>query len=303
MAETPENGDAQKIPPKLTIRPREDAPPSNAQSDVPASAPVKNAVPPKTVSMKPPSAGIASKRETSRISLDEVMGEGPAGGERTIRLKPVGSVNPASTPVPNMVSQSAEPAQTTEAEVSAAKRKTSRISLDSVLGGAPEASTEGPKTIRLKRPSEAATVKLGQSSPPPAKSAAPAPAATPAAPAAAAQTGESSVDPEISPTRRKTIRVKRPSGGVKMKSSATPVEGEASATSEGPSSAPVAQTVKEDRPNWFFLVCEIAAVLVVCVAIYVFTSQTFGPNASMTELSYGAPEVFLSWPGRVSPPR
>ena len=304
MAETPENGDAQKIPPKLTIRPR-DGQPSDDESGANDAVPVKNAVPPKTVNMTPPpSIGSSSKKQTSRISLDEVMSGGPAGGEKTIRLKPVGSPQAASVAEPAVIrGPAAEPAQTTEAAATAAKRKTSRISLDSVLGGTPDPSAEGPKTIRLKRPSEAATVKLGQSSPSPVTNAPAKPAPKAPAPPVAKKTAVASDDEEASPTRRKTIRVKRPAGGIKIKSSASQADADGAAASGEGISAPVSQQVKEDRPNWLFLVCEIAAVLVVCATIYAFTAQACGPNASMTELSYGAPELFLSWPGRVNPPR
>jgi hypothetical protein len=306
MAETPENGDVQKIPPKLTIRPR-DGQPSDDESGANNAVPVKNAVPPKTVNMTPPpSIGLTSKKQTSRISLDEVMSGGPASGEKTIRLKPVVSPQAASTPAPAaaVISEpAAEPAQTSEAEATAAKRKTSRISLDSVLGGAPDSRAEGPKTIRLKRPSEAATVKLGQSSPSPAPKAPARPAPKAPAPIVAKKTAVVSDDEEVPHTRRKTIRVKRPAGGIKIKSSAAQAGEDGAADPGARISAPVSQQVKEDSPNWFFLVCEIAAILVVCSTVYVFTAQACGPNASMTELSYGAPELFLSWPGRVNPPR
>jgi hypothetical protein len=98
---------ADNIPPKLDLRKT-----GLAQPNVPAAAGIPSA-----------SAGLTSKRETSRIPINLAAPEPPT----------------------------------------VAKRTTARISLDAVLGeGAPAVQSDGaPKTIRLKRPGETAGVRLG----------------------------------------------------------------------------------------------------------------------------------------------
>ncbi len=93
-----------------------------------------------------------AKRQTARVQLPE--GLLPTSEEKTIKLKPVSSVP-------------AEPA----VDQQAAKSKTARIALDSVLGGisanAPIGGTT-QKTIKLKRAGGAPAVKPTASAPMPA---------------------------------------------------------------------------------------------------------------------------------------
>ena len=47
----------------------------------------------------------------------------------------------------------------------------------------------------------------------------------------------------------------------------------------------------------------VAAMLVISLTIYMFAAQAFGPNVSLTRLSYGAPGLDLPWPGKLSAAR
>jgi hypothetical protein len=261
MAE-PEDLGQQKIPPKLVIRPENGSSPAAAGGTPATEAP-------KTVRLKPSPAlptGSAAKKETAKIPLAEALLPG-AGEPRTIRLRPDTARPPAATPavVPT-------PAL---ADGGAEKRRTAKISLEAALGPSPD---EAPRTIRLKKPSEAGTVRVGAAQKP----------KTDTAPIGAL--GSEPV-PETVDTRKKTIKVRRPGGATGV---VVVEEGGASAVEFQAGGG-------EDRPHWFFLVTSIAAVLVTCVLAYCLSAQAFGPNASMTQLSYGAQNICLSWPGRIGP--
>lgn len=236
-------------------------------------------------------SGAAAKKETSKIPLEAakmpIGGAAPlsgAGGPKTIRIKPSSAAVPGKiAKPPSAMAPAGAPAAapagaptvaaTASAEASAiAKRTTSRISLDAVLG--PEAAAEavgGPKTIRLKRPGDSAAPKL-----------------TP--PGAA----EGPVEQTMTPTVKKTVRVKRPS------------EAEAEAAAEAPvvAQGPVhlsrlAPVEVNDEPNFAFPVLALVAVLCLCVLIYMFLSQCIGPNFSLSEVSMGAHDMDLPWPGKL----
>jgi hypothetical protein len=68
--------------------------------------------------------------------------------------------------------------------------------------------------------------------------------------------------------------------------------------------APVPGTVgrpqrSADSVHWTFITASVAAMLVCCVLIYVLCAQVLGPNISLTELAYAAPDAELPWPGRL----
>jgi hypothetical protein len=97
------------------------------------------------------------------------------------------------------------------------------------------------------------------------------------------------------PTRKKTIKVKRPG-----------VDG---GEEEGTVSAVVvarpeqsAQSV-DDVPHVTFGVLAVVASLIAIFLIYVLMAQAFGPNVSLTKLSYGWPECDLGvpWAGKIVP--
>ena len=206
--------------PKLVIKP---------------DSPTKTAIRVKPPSEQQPAADpTGKKKETSRIPLDEaaaIPGQGigkRTQAPKTIRIKPITKKTQVAPPIAKAPAPKSETASLDE------KRKTSRISLDSVFrpdteaapkaapapaatpaaATSPEAAPERPKTIRLKRPSEAATIKLAQR---PKPATAPKPHTGPSE-AKTVLSKTSRIDEEaaaeeeggISPTRRKTIRVKRP---------------------------------------------------------------------------------------------
>jgi len=171
-----------------------------------------------------------------------------------------------------------------EPGLSAEKRKTSRISLEAVLGGEGGTGGEGgPKTIRLKRPGDAGRVKV---------SAVPETVKKEAAEAEETFAG--------APTIRKAVRVKRPAaeGGKPALTIARPRAEEAAQTPAAAATAPV-QLPAADRVNPIFPLLTLAAVLVLCVTIYMLCAQAFGPNVSLTQYSYAKTGPELPWPGKL----
>jgi hypothetical protein len=105
------------------------------------------------------------------------------------------------------------------------------------------------------------------------------------------------------PTRRKTIRVKR---------AAVPVSVSAPAGADGtvlPLARPAGgvagrkdstlQESLEASPGPIFVAAALAAISVACVLIYVLAAQVLGPNDSLTPLSYNQSGPRLPWPGRI----
>ena len=222
----------------------------------------------------------ASKKETSRIPLEAaVAASDPApSAPKTVRIKP------AQTQ-PLAASDAAADGEDT-------KRKTSRISLEAALAADQAGKGEAPKTIKLKRPAEAATVKL---SPAPA-AAATAGAAVPAAqvpaaePEAPAMGKTARLDEDLqgeedgaTPTKRKTIRVKRPTQRPGVKPSVSVARSPSSAAQPGMEAAFAAP---QASVGWLAPVLSIAAILVCCVLIYVLAAQAY-------------PGLGLSWPGAI----
>lgn len=322
------------LPPKLDLRN------NNVLKNASTPAAGKPAAKPSSV-IKPPAAGdkAAAKKATSKIDLGAAMaasanakpGQAPTGvGAKmggppsTIKLeKPapsptgaapstikLGKPAPSPTGAPPSTIKLKRPTAVAKAPSSTRppapledKGKTSRISLEAAVP--PQEGAEkpdgGPKTIRLKRPSEIATVRVSQR-PKIATTADEAPLDEDLGKTARLEETtpkvETSEDGET-PTRRKTIRVKRPSrgAGVKGVSGVSVARGGAKAV-RAKMPIPVAP-----EPNWFFSVCTIFAILVTGTAIYVLAAQAFGRNLSLTELSWGQPEMNLPFYGKILPPR
>ena len=260
--------------------------------------PTPSAAKPVTVKAVPigeKTADAGPKKSTTKIALD-------AAKPKTIKAtpKPVAAGDTSSVP----------PVPKPKGSDTAAKRKTSRISLESVLGEDQEsgAASGAPKTIRLKRPgaegapkvaTQAKTVRAvkrptasGEE-----ENSEAAETAETADTAAAAPEGESQ-------TRRKTVVVKRPqAGGGKKLKVARPdaeqaAESEAAAAEAAAAAAPAVKG--PDRPGPFFAVVSIAATLVVFVMVYMLLAQVIGPNFSMTDYSYAKGGPDLVWPGKLT---
>lgn len=225
-----------------------------------------------------------SKKETSRIPLEAARpatrkDTGPIpDAPKTIKIKPTTAPGGDDSPE----------------RVSAEKRKTSRISLEAVLGGEGDSVIKigetGPKTIRLKRPGDVSTPAGG--APKTIKIARPAAAA--GATAVADEEGSEGEEGE-SLTRRKTVRVKR----------AAPETGAEADAVARPSTAPMPRSVggdfeMPDKPNFVFPLFAGLGVVMSIIVIYLFCAQAFGPNVSLTTLSYGAPGFDLGWPGKIT---
>jgi len=224
-----------------------------------------------------------------------------AGGTvpKTIKIKP--SVSPSgNVPSPN-IAPITTPTATAAPTASAEKRKTSRISLEAALASAPAAklAEETPKTIKLKKPGEVSTVKLATA---PEVSAQEAPTISADAKSKTAKLEDLPPVPEEaeSPTRRKTIKVKRGAGP----SPVVPilVGGEEQAGAEPAhviGGAPLQPIAMEDEPHWSFALMGVLGIIIAILIIWVLAAQAFGPDICLTKLSYGAPNLDLPWPGKI----
>lgn len=243
----------------------------------PAAAPVAAAAP--APAAAPTVRPLVSKKETARIPLAaakpraEAPAESAEAGEpaaasplSAIKIaKPVDTVRVPAIPKPSDV-------------VSAEKRKTSRISLEAVLSDSPSEGDEGLKTIRLKKPGEAATVTAAAAKP--------------------AGDGEDS-----SATQRKTVVMKRgaESASSRKLTFARPAgaEGATEAAAAGGAAAEPDFAGAAPAPHVTFGILAIVASLVMAVVIYMLCAQVLGPNSSMTQYSYSPGGPNLGWPGKI----
>ncbi|MBN2302331.1 MAG: hypothetical protein JXN60_07450 [Lentisphaerae bacterium] len=230
-----------------------------------------------------------AKKQTSRIPLEAATAFPGLGGEqsslapKTIRIKPTASqtaqisIGPLGGPAVNE------------------KRKTSRISLESALSvaGKNDAAEEStPKTIKLKRPTEPAVKpSVAQGGP------------------AMVITKTAQLDDIIesedgqTPTKRRTIKVKRPTQSPgRAPVTISRAGGESDGTVEETFTEESAETSSSplDEPHLAFSLVTLAAILIVIITLYMFMAQVFGVNVSLTQLSYGAPGLDLGWPGKIS---
>ena len=225
----------------------------------------------------------AAKKQTSRIALDAILASAaPSSASKTIRIKR-----------PTIPSAPAEPAAegSSVAGEEAVKRQTSRIPLEAALsasaggeeGARPEETVTTPKTIRIKRPTQAATIKLVR----------PESGADGSAEAAKSQTSRIDMpvgEPETAaaPTQRKTIKIRRPEGGAaRVAKTMTIARPEGGAAGPGVAVGATPEGVPERGGGAVFSIAALAAVLVACVVVYVLAAQAF-------------PGLGLSMPGRAT---
>jgi len=185
---------------------------------------------------------------------------------------------------------------------SEAKRQTSRIPLEAALssGAADKDQTGAPKTIRLKRPDGPSTIKAIPPSVP-VESGASEPAKSGLGKTSRLDESVVGADTSATPTRRKTIRVKRPTQapaaqGISVARSETGQDETAVPSRLQP---PVRMEAEAETMGWPIGLCSIAATIVACFVIYVLLAQALGPDGSLTQLSYGAPDFSVSWVGEV----
>ncbi len=234
----------------------------------------------------PQESAATLKKKTSRIPLEHVTAEtgaepgSPVPGlgvtAKSIRLSPAPPSPPAFPAPTAAVAPGGESAE-------AAKRQTSRISLDFVLGeqqaGTPESAeaASAPKTIRIKRPTMTQSIKtlssLMETIPPP----------PPPAPIAATKSTTSRIkltpeaQPEGQPTQKKTIKIRRPeggAGGVKPAHHSLAV-----ARLEADAGTSPAAKAEAESVHVLFPIAAAVAFLILGFMVYLLIAQTFpGPN-------------------------
>jgi hypothetical protein len=262
------------IPPRVIIK-------NQGQSDVAGTiAPgVAIATPPSVLEKQadgsqPPVS--FNKKKTARIALDQVTAEpgatvsvaGAGLASKTIRLAPAMSGQVSATPFPSVGK-----ALTGMLISDDAKRKTSRISLESVLPQLEAASAGGeatPKTIRIKRPSISIPASVSQSQPQVIEP------VVVAAPDAKSQTARVDIPPEAvaaegQQTQKKTIKIRRADGGgTEIKASPRPVS-----IARNEEEVAVSSSAQVATPHWSFVLIAAAAVVTLCVMMYVLMAQAY----------------------------
>lgn len=258
---------------------------------------------PKTVTLKPP---VGTQSASQALSKTDVVAKGiaishsDAAKKVTSRISVSSATSPIppvdETPAPKPAEQAkpvASPLQLHKADADSPKKVTSRITLESAFSAQPDAmpaqanaAPAQPKTIRLKRPSEAAAAT---------------PPSVPARPAVAAPAESHSVPEGMTPiseiegqssseeplTRRKTIKVKRPgapsaSSGPKI--SIPRPDGVASESDNLQSLSNFAAGARPkgngDKVNPFFIVAAVFAIVFASLLIWVLSSQTYGQRGA-----------------------
>ncbi|NLF21584.1 MAG: hypothetical protein GX590_00310, partial [Lentisphaerae bacterium] len=100
-------------------------------------------------------------------------------------------------------------------------------------------------------------------------------------------------DEDNSPTRRKTIKIKRPSAaaGIKINVGGASEGGEADATADGgeemqmialPGGRLPGAAAGPGTAHWAFVAAAVAALVVTLGVVWILAAQTFGPNAAVT---------------------
>jgi hypothetical protein len=261
-------------------------------------------------------AAAAAKKETSKISLDQAVptpgGKLPPVGYARLTDEVSATNAPAvpglpllKKPAMNMatISNAMSNTQSNDALLTE-KRKTSRISLEAVLAAETsevKKNPTAPTTIRLKKPTDSAGIKIG----------APKDLAVPPPTIAMNQTAKLDEAAEDAPTatKKKTIKIKKPGGGFSM-------DGDRSAASAGGSGSlspgagrisagGSAAAYKEGTGSKVFsaisLVMTAAALVVISITIYMFTAQVSGVNYCMTITSDYPTGPNLSWGNKLMP--
>ncbi|MCK5850660.1 MAG: hypothetical protein KAH23_07060 [Kiritimatiellae bacterium] len=237
-----------------------------------------------------PASKSAAKKETSRIPLDAATAASipgaivPTQAPKTIRITPKPVASPSTI---KLKPKSAIHSVAAVGNATDKKKETSRIPLDAAL--APESKeATGPRTIRLKRPGAGPQLKTAATRPKVGER------TGLGATTRMEDTAQMDIEEPATPTRRKTIRVKRPEQKDAPK---------AVSIAKPENTAPLVDTVVEDQPNWFFPFCAVLAIFVVIATIYVFCSQAAGPNPSLSQLSWYIEGPDLGMPMKIAPPR
>jgi hypothetical protein len=265
------------IPPRLSIKlPGQNeggaASTPAAPAESPTSGPGPNQVPGAEMSATP-----NPKKRTSRISLDQVTAEPgaaatvSAGGiaSKTIRLAPATSGQVSAAPL-----ASVGKAMTGIFVADDVKRKTSRISLESVLPHLEAASSGadgGPKTIKIKRPTISVAPAMTQMQSNEPVVAVEAPELN-----SKSQTARVDIPPEAmvaegQQTQKKTIKFRRAEGAGTEVGRDPKAAGFSGTQATGARMEPAQVAV----PHWSFVLVASAAVVTMCVMLYVLMAQAY----------------------------
>lgn len=220
-----------------------------------------------------PLAAPGTKKSTSRITLPSSAEKSASGQIKTIKIAPKSQTGKIEGDIEASGSDDAKPSPKIDP-----KRQTSRISLESVLGGGSQ-QPNAPATIKIKRATPSAVED---------KPALKRTGAIDQDAATVAPTPEPTEDAKPE-SQKKTLKVKRPA----VASGDRPSVGGTS-----PMFTPPVPTGKigEPEPHWAFSLIAIAATIVAGVLIYVLTAQVM--DADQAE---GPPGDGLPWPARYSP--
>jgi hypothetical protein len=231
------------------------------------------------------------KKDTSRIPLEAakaMAGEVATEGATQVGLAPKTIRITGSAPETVQV-QKPKPAAGLPSEE---KRKTSRVALESAVS-APQEASVGPKTIKLKRPSDMG----GKVAPTVVR---------PAVPPAEAASKTAQLEPvqdvgvaSATATQKKTIKVRRP---VSRTSIRPAVSAEVTPAQTGVAVGALQMAPEEpvERTGPVFPILAIAALLVMCVLVYLLSSQAFGPDVCLTPYSYAKNGPNLPWSGKTT---
>ena len=325
------------IPPKVSpfAKPEGAAAPASPGAPRPITVRLKPVEPAAAAAPGPsaPAVGIpapaaANPRATARVPVPEAVAPAAPAAIRpvTVRLRPVapvaappalthtpGSTQPISKvdvpaavsplqpqppPAPGSHPLPEGPKPPSVAQVQAAKSKTSRISLDSAIGVAPVgAEKDGPKTIRLKRPSDLATPSV---TPTVQKTSTASVRQTSRIPDSALPSAETASSDKASVTQKKTLKIKRPG----LKDEAATGEGEGEAFPEGVQMTPISpmEFPEKAESSVFTTIAAVAAgaaAVVLLLLTLCLGAHALGPDAGKNALaSWNFPA--LPWAGGIA---
>lgn len=257
--------------------------PSAAAPAAPGLAPVAPA--PAVVPPPPVAAPAAAEPVVDAAALEPVP----------VQPQPQSPPTPGANPLPD------GPKPPSAAQVQAAKSKTSRISLDTAIGVAPD--KEGPKTIRLKRPSDLAAPASVMPKAPIAPVAPASARKTSRIPDSALPTADASGDDSATVTQKKTLKIKRP--GAKPEADSDTAAG-GDGFPDGVQLTPLSpMDFPEKKENTVFTTIAVIFGSVAAVVLLLLTlclgSHAIGPDAgpnSLASIRLGQTE--LPWPGRIA---
>ncbi len=316
-AVTPAGGAPRPITVRLKpVAPAAGAPAPVAAPHLPANPKATNRVPlaeaaaatapavirPATVRLRPVSAtGVpletgpqpspGATQAITQIDLSTTSPIAPISQISAVQPQPQHPPTPGAHPLPD------GPKPPSASQVQAAKSKTSRISLDSAIGVAPE--KEGAKTIRLKRPSDLT-----------APSAAPTAPISPVGPASARKTSripDSALptgDSSATVTQKKTLKIRRPGTKTETVAEGVALAAEGEGFPDGVQMTPIGSldfqvAEKSSLFTTLAVACAAAAAVVLLLLTLCLGAHAVGPDAGKNAVaSVGGPEI--PWPGRLA---